>query len=152
MIRYGSSKFWNRQAEEKLGTPQALIWCKDPPEGARGAGFVGGHYHRNWAIDDYRTLILNTIAWVSGVEVPKGGVPSLPISLKNLTKILIGRIIPKSFNYQLWTYSNKNPHPCLFLVKMGEWLLERRKIRVSLYLTNKNSPFYFSKLIKSSWD
>ena len=74
------SKFWNRQAEEQLGTAQALLWCKDPKQGARGAGFVGGHYHRNWAIDDYRTLILNTIAWVTRVEVPANGVPSQPIT------------------------------------------------------------------------
>ena len=52
IIRYGSSKFWNKQAEQKLGSPQALLWCSDPTQGARGAGFVGGHYHRNWAIDD----------------------------------------------------------------------------------------------------
>ena len=84
MIRYGSSKFWNRQAEEQLGTAQALLWCKDPKKGARGAGFVGGHYHRNWAIDDYRTLILNTIAWVTRVEVPANGVPSQPITLEKL--------------------------------------------------------------------
>ena len=88
VIRYGSSKFWNRQAEELLGTPQALLWCRDPKTGARGAGFVGGHYHRNWAIDDYRTLILNTIAWVARVKVPKGGVPSDPISLKKLNENL----------------------------------------------------------------
>ncbi|MBT3540245.1 MAG: SGNH/GDSL hydrolase family protein [Opitutae bacterium] len=88
VIRYGSSKFWNRQAEELLGTPQALLWCKDPKEGARGAGFVGGHYHRNWAIDDYRTLILNTIAWVAQVKVPPGGVPSDSISLKKLNENL----------------------------------------------------------------
>ena len=88
VIRYGSSKFWNRQAEELLGTPQALLWCRDPKTGARGAGFVGGHYHRNWAIDDYRTLILNTIAWVARVKVPKGGVPSDPVSLKKLNENL----------------------------------------------------------------
>ena len=60
MIRYGSSKFWNKSAADKLGTPQSLVWCADPEGGPRGAGFVGGHYHRNWAIDDYRKLILNT--------------------------------------------------------------------------------------------
>jgi hypothetical protein len=88
VIRYGSSKFWNRQAEEQLGTAQALLWCKDPKQGARGAGFVGGHYHRNWAIDDYRTLILNTIAWVTRVEVPANGVPSQPITLEKLNENL----------------------------------------------------------------
>ncbi len=86
MIRYGSSKFWNKNAEEKLGTPQALLWCSDPEKGARGAGFVGGHYHRNWAIDNYRKLILNTIAWVARVEVPANGVPS-----KSVTKAMLNQ-------------------------------------------------------------
>jgi hypothetical protein len=88
MIRYGSSKFWNKQAEEKLGTPQALLWCSDPEKGARGAGFVGGHYHRNWAIDNYRKLILNTIAWVARMDVPEGGVPSQKVTKGMLNKNL----------------------------------------------------------------
>jgi len=88
MIRYGSSKFWNKLAEEKLGTPQALLWCSDPEKGARGAGFVGGHYHRNWAIDNYRKLILNTIAWVARMDVPDGGVPSQKVTKAMLNKNL----------------------------------------------------------------
>ncbi len=81
MVRYGSSKFWNKLAADKLGTTQELIWCRDPGEGgARGAGFVGGHYHANWAIDDYRTMILNTIAWVARLDVPEGGVPSQTVT------------------------------------------------------------------------
>jgi hypothetical protein len=88
MIRYGSSKFWNKLAEEKLDTPQALLWCSDPEKGARGAGFVGGHYHRNWAIDNYRKLILNTIAWVARMDVPEGGVPSQKVTKAMLNKNL----------------------------------------------------------------
>ena len=88
MIRYGSSKFWNKQAEEKLGTPQALLWCSDPEKGARGAGFVGGHYHRNWALDNYRKLILNTIAWVARMDVPQGGVPSQKVTKDMLNQNL----------------------------------------------------------------
>ena len=84
MIRYGSSKFWNKEAADKLGTEQALVWCRAPKGGARGAGFVGGHYHQNWAIDDYRKLILNTITWVARVEVPATGVPS-----KRVTKAML---------------------------------------------------------------
>jgi hypothetical protein len=88
MIRYGSSKFWNKKAADKLGTPQALLWCSDPEKGSRGAGFVGGHYHRNWAIDNYRKLILNTIAWVARVEVPLNGVPSDKVTKAMLNKNL----------------------------------------------------------------
>ena len=88
MVRYGSSKFWNRLAANQLGTEQALLWCRDPDDGARGAGFVGGHYHRNWAIDDYRTMVLNTIAWVTRLEVPEGGIPSKTVTQAMLNENL----------------------------------------------------------------
>ena len=88
MVTYGSSKFWNKDAADKLGTAQSLIWCRDPADAPRGAGFVGGHFHRNWAIDDYRKLILNTIAWVSKVEVPKDGIISESITQEILNQNL----------------------------------------------------------------
>jgi putative heme-binding domain-containing protein len=88
MVTYGSSKFWNKDAADKLGTAQSLIWCRDPADAPRGAGFVGGHFHRNWAIDDYRKLILNTIAWVSKVEVPKDGITSESVTQETLNQNL----------------------------------------------------------------
>jgi|GEM_PF-494649 len=92
MVRYGSPKFWNKDAADKLGTEQVLLWCRDPGSsdkaGARGAGFVGGHYHKNWAIDPYRKLILNTITWLARVEVPSGGVESGPVTKAMLNKNL----------------------------------------------------------------
>jgi putative membrane-bound dehydrogenase-like protein len=88
MVRYGSSKFWNQLAAKKLGTEQAIIWCRDPEKGARGAGFVGGHYHRNWAIDNYRKMALNTIAWVTRMEVPENGVPSKAVTKAMLNENL----------------------------------------------------------------
>ena len=88
MVRYGSSKFWNRLAADQLGTEQAIVWCRDSETGARGAGFVGGHYHRNWAIDDYRMMVLNSIAWVSRLEIPAGGVPSKPVTKAMLNENL----------------------------------------------------------------
>ena len=41
-----------------------------PTRQRRGAGFTGGHHHRNWAIDGYRTLVMNTIAWAAGSKFP----------------------------------------------------------------------------------
>ena len=81
MVRYGSSKFWNKSAYDKLGTEQPIIYCRNPKDGsARGAGFVGGHYHNNWAIDNYRKLVLNTIAWVAKVDIPEDGIPSQKVT------------------------------------------------------------------------
>ncbi len=55
--------------------PQTLAWVSENPGGSRGFGFTGGHFHALWLDDDYRTLIVNAIAWTAGVEVPEGGVP-----------------------------------------------------------------------------
>ncbi|MBL9206506.1 MAG: HEAT repeat domain-containing protein, partial [Opitutaceae bacterium] len=50
----------------------------------RGVGFSGGHFHRNWAVDGYRKLVLNAIAWVAHLEVPRDGVRSKPVSEDDL--------------------------------------------------------------------
>ena len=39
----------------------------------RGFGFTGGHYHKNWGMDDQRRMIVNALLWVARVEVPGGG-------------------------------------------------------------------------------
>jgi type 1 glutamine amidotransferase len=59
--------------------PQHVMWVYNRPAklgGGRGFGFTGGHYHKNWALDDQRKLVLNSIVWIAGVEVPKDGVPT----------------------------------------------------------------------------
>lgn len=55
---------------------ETLMWVTERPDGGRGFGFTGGHYHANWANDDQRKLVLNAILWVAGVEVPANGVES----------------------------------------------------------------------------
>jgi type 1 glutamine amidotransferase len=57
------------------GQLQTLGWVFEGG-GARTFGFTGGHYHRNWANDDFRKLVLNGIVWTAGVDVPPQGVPS----------------------------------------------------------------------------
>ncbi|MEN8695476.1 MAG: ThuA domain-containing protein [Akkermansiaceae bacterium] len=71
---------WNKNGPAGFGKPQTLLWGFEKPDGTRGAGYTGGHYHRNWAIDGVRTMILNTIAWTAGLEVPQGGVKSDKVS------------------------------------------------------------------------
>lgn len=70
------SNLWNENATKNYGKPQRLLWGFEGKDGRRGGGFTGGHYHRNWAIDGYRRMILNTIVWIAGMEVPEGGVKS----------------------------------------------------------------------------
>ena len=65
------------------GEIQHIGWAYERPDGkSRGFGTTGGHYHETWGSDDWRTLILNAIAWTSGVEVPKNGVPSKAVAIK----------------------------------------------------------------------
>ena len=62
------------RAAVKSGEPQIVAWACERPDGGRGFGFTGGHYHRNWGNDDFRKLVLNAILWTAKVEVPASGV------------------------------------------------------------------------------
>ena len=56
--------------------PQHVAWAVQRPDGGRGFGFTGGHFHKNWGNDDQRKLVLNAILWTAKAEVPAGGVES----------------------------------------------------------------------------
>lgn len=58
------------------GTPQTLAWVVTNANQSRGFGFTGGHFHKHWANDGFRKLILNGIAWSAGLEIPAAGVTS----------------------------------------------------------------------------
>ena len=60
----------------KRGEPQHVAWAAERPNGGRGFGFTGAHFHKNWANDDFRKVVLNAILWVAKAEVPKDGVQS----------------------------------------------------------------------------
>jgi len=60
--------------EEKK--PQVVAWAVERKDGGRGFGFTGGHFHKGWANDSQRTLVLNAIVWAAKAEVPKEGVAS----------------------------------------------------------------------------
>jgi len=53
-----------------------VAWAATRPDGGRGFGFTGSHFHRNWENDDFRKLVLNAIRWTAKAGVPKEGVPS----------------------------------------------------------------------------
>ena len=74
MVRY--INMWNWHGAEGMDKPQALMWGRERENGGRGVGFTGGHYHRNWGLDGFRTVVLNAIVWSAGMEVPDGGVKS----------------------------------------------------------------------------
>jgi type 1 glutamine amidotransferase len=66
---------------------QTVAWASERPDGGRGFGFTGGHYHRNWGDDNFRKVVLNGILWVAKVEVPPDGMSST-VTAADLTQNL----------------------------------------------------------------
>ncbi len=58
------------------GEPQTVSWAYERPDGGRGFGFTGAHFHSNWGQEDFRTLVLNAVLWLAQMEVPANGVQS----------------------------------------------------------------------------
>lgn len=66
----------NPAVRERKGMAEHLAWVYERPDGGRGFGFTGGHFHWNWAYDDFRKVALNGIVWTAKIDVPADGVPS----------------------------------------------------------------------------
>jgi hypothetical protein len=62
--------------EGNRGRAEAMMWAIERPDGGRGFGFTGGHFHDNWGNDAFRKTILNACLWLAKIEVPEGGVLS----------------------------------------------------------------------------
>ncbi|MGV3774396.1 MAG: ThuA domain-containing protein [Verrucomicrobiales bacterium] len=62
-----------RAAIEK-NESQPLMWAVERPDGGRGFGFTGGHFHKNWSDENFRKIVLNAILWSAKADVPTTGV------------------------------------------------------------------------------
>ena len=82
---YPAGPYPHIQADK--GKPESMMWAVERPDGGRGVGFTGGHIHRNWGNDEFRKIVLNALVWVSGLDVPEGGVQS-SVSEEDLAKNL----------------------------------------------------------------
>lgn len=49
-----------------------MMWTVERPNGGRGFGFSGGHFH-----DNFRRVVLHGILWIAKVEAPPNGVNRL---------------------------------------------------------------------------
>jgi hypothetical protein len=58
------------------GRAEAMMWAVERPDGGRGFGFTGGHFHDNWGNNQFRKTILNALLWVAKADVPEKGVES----------------------------------------------------------------------------
>ena len=72
-----SSHGGNPHVQARLGMPEHVLWAIERADGGRGFGFTGGHFHRNWANDDFRKIVLNAIVWTAKADVPGDGVASV---------------------------------------------------------------------------
>jgi len=74
----------NKHVRAEQGSRQHVAWAYARPDGGRGFGFTGAHFHWNWGHDDFRKLVLNALVWIAGLEVPPEGITSLTPSVDEL--------------------------------------------------------------------
>jgi len=65
-----------KHIQEAKGRGEVLAWAVERPDGGRGFGFTGAHFHSNWGDPNFRKLALNAILWTAGLEVPADGAES----------------------------------------------------------------------------
>ena len=64
----------NPDVRAKAGQPHTVMWAFERPDGGRGVGMTGGHFHLNFGNENFRKLVLNALLWIARVEVPRNGV------------------------------------------------------------------------------
>ena len=63
-----------KAAKARAGMIETLAWAYDrEKDGGRGFGFTGGHFHRNWADENFRRIVVNAILWTAKAEIPATG-------------------------------------------------------------------------------
>lgn len=62
--------------QKAKGRTEVLMWAVERPDGGRGIGFTGGHFHENWKDDNFRKAVLNAAVWLCKLKVPRDGVAS----------------------------------------------------------------------------
>jgi Trehalose utilisation len=65
-----------KHIQDRKGQAETTMWTLQRADGGRGFGFTGGHFHKNWGNDDLRKVVLNSLVWLTKMEVPVNGVES----------------------------------------------------------------------------
>lgn len=60
-------------AKARKGEIETMAWAFDRKDGGRSFGFTGGHFHRNWADENFRRVVVNAILWAAKIDVPEAG-------------------------------------------------------------------------------
>jgi type 1 glutamine amidotransferase len=53
---------------EKKDNEKVVGWAIQRPDGGRGFGYTGGHFHKNWEDPNVRQLIVNAILWSAKIK------------------------------------------------------------------------------------
>jgi hypothetical protein len=83
--RGGNPDVWKEVSE---GNKQVMAWAYERADGGRGFGFTGLHKHENLGNEDFRTLLLNAVAWVSKLPVPADGIRTPSLSRSDLEGLI----------------------------------------------------------------
>jgi len=76
--------------------PQSVCWVVERPDGGRGFGFTGLHFHDNWGQDEFRKTVLNAICWIAKVEIPAEGIVTPTPTKEELDANLDPKPAPKT--------------------------------------------------------
>lgn len=66
----------NPEVQKHKGEAEHMMWAIQRPDGGRGFGISGAHFHKNWGDDNFRRVVLNAIVWSAKMDVPPDGVQS----------------------------------------------------------------------------
>lgn len=90
---HGNNEFVRKDLQD--GKMQTMAWAFGRPDGGRSFGFSGGHYHSNWANDDFRKLVLNAIVWTAKLTIPENGTVTTTPSATEMKYLLKAQKTPK---------------------------------------------------------
>jgi hypothetical protein len=82
-------------AAKHPGREEVVAWAFERPDGGRGFGFTGAHFHNNFGNPDFRTLVLNAIVWSAKLDVPSAGI-QCTVSDEELQQNLDPKPAPKA--------------------------------------------------------
>src|ERR1041385_3561619 len=64
----------NPEVQRHKGEVETMVWAYERPDGGRGFGFTGAHFHKNWGDENFRKIGLNAILWIAKADIPANGV------------------------------------------------------------------------------
>jgi type 1 glutamine amidotransferase len=106
--------------EDKAGDKEEpLLWTSEKPGQGRSFTYTGGHYHESWKLRPLRKLILNSLLWLVGNEVPEKGVAT-----KTLSDVEFKKNMSPDQGKNLWQEETAN-------------LAKSKRVYVSPVLTDK---------------